>query len=290
VTRALVTGATGFTGSRVVPLLLDAGVEVRCFVRPTSDRRWLPARGPEIALGDLADRAALRRALEGCDALVNVASLGFGHADSVVAAAREARVARAVFVSTTAIFTTLAASSKAIRRAAEALVEGSGLRYTILRPTMIYGSSRDRNICRLVRFLRRWPVFPVTGDGHHLQQPVYVEDVAAAIGQALSSERAIDKAYNIAGAAPLTFNELVDTAAAALGRRVFKVHVPLTPFVRALALAERYTRRMPIKSEQLLRLDEDKAFSYEEAARDLGYRPRSFADGVRLEIEEMGLG
>ena len=90
-----------------------------------------------------------------CDALVNLASLGFGHARGIVRAAVRAGLDRAVFVSTTAVTTTLPARSKAVRLAAEDEIRGSGLSWTILRPTMIYGAAGDRNLSRLLALLAR---------------------------------------------------------------------------------------------------------------------------------------
>ena len=287
--KVLVTGATGFTGSYVVPLLLKQGAHVRCLVRASSNRISLPAVELELAQGDLDDRASLERALRGCDVLVNVASLGFGHAPQIVNAAVAASVKRAVFISTTAIFTTLNAPSKSVRLAAEETIRTSGLRYTILRPTMIYGSSRDRNMCRLIRFLRSWPVVPVFGAGEHLQQPVYVEDLAAAVVQSLMSERSVGRSYNISGAAPLTYNRIIDIICEIMGRRVRKVRLPIAPLVSALTMLERLPLRLPIKAEQILRLNEDKAFDHAEAIEDFGYRPRSFAEGIRMELREMGI-
>src|SRR6185436_9257337 len=113
------------------------------------------------------------------ETLVYCASMGFGHVPPLVAALESAGVRRAVFVSTTAIYTSLPAPSKAIRLEAERLVQASSLDWTILRPTMIYGTPRDRNVSRLLRYLRRWPVFPVCGNA--LWQPVHVKDVAAAV-------------------------------------------------------------------------------------------------------------
>ena len=144
--KIFVTGATGFTGSRVVPLLLKNGFEVRCLYRASSDRSPLNGLEVEWALGDVSDSQSLTSAMQGTDALVNIASLGFGHADSIIRAAKDAGIRRAIFISTTAIFTQLNASSKKVRVAAELAVENSGLQYTILRPTMIYGSPRDRNM------------------------------------------------------------------------------------------------------------------------------------------------
>ncbi|MGB7926215.1 MAG: NAD-dependent epimerase/dehydratase family protein [Pyrinomonadaceae bacterium] len=287
--NVLVTGATGFTGSYVVPLLLRQGARVRCLVRAGSDTSRLAVDQVELVEGDLNDQASLERALRDADALVNIASLGFGHAPNIVNAAVAAGTRRAVFISTTAIFTTLNAPSKSVRLAAEETIRASGLAYTILRPTMIYGSSRDRNMCRLIAYLRRWPAIPVFGRGEHLQQPVYVEDLATAIVQSLTSERAVGRAYNVSGAAPLTYNQVIDTVCEALGRRVRKVRLPLAPLVATLNAVERLPLRLPVKAEQIMRLNEDKAFDSSAAIEDFGYRPRSFAEGIRLELEEMGI-
>ena len=93
----------------------------------------------------------------------------------------------------------------------------SSLNYTILRPTMIYGTSRDRKMCRLIRYLARWSVLPVIGIGEHLQQPVYVADVAAAVLQAIESAATIGRAYNLSGGTVLTFNKVVDTPSCLAG-------------------------------------------------------------------------
>lgn len=281
----LLTGATGFTGSHLLEQLIAAGTTPRCLVRPSNPAApALRDRGIEVVLGDIADAASLAKALEGVDTLLNTASIGFGHGPGLVEAAEQAGVRRAIFISTTAIFTTLNAKTKSVREAAEARIKTSRLDWTIIRPTMIYGTARDRNMIRLVRFLQRWPLFPVIGDGNHLQQPVYVDDVARAVILAMRNDVSIGRAYNIAGREPLTFNQVIDTVSRLLGRRVRKIHLPVSPVVRPLQLIERVGLRFPIKAEQILRLNENKAFDYAEAARDLGYAPLSFEEGIAREI------
>ncbi len=282
--KLFVTGATGFTGSRVVPLLLNNGYEVRCLHRASSDRSTLSDPKIEWALGDLSDTQALTSAMQGADALVNIASLGFGHADSIIRAAKDAGIKRAVFISTTAIFTQLNAKSKKVRVAAELAIETSGLKYTILRPTMIYGSPRDRNMWRQIRFIRVSPIIPVFGDGKSLQQPIYVDDVAQAVVSCVSNDKTIGKSYNIAGKHPLTYNEVIDTIAKATNKRVWKLHIPSKPVVALLSLFERLRIPFPIKAEQVLRLNENKDFSYAEAQRDFGFSPLAFEEGIRTEL------
>ncbi len=282
--KVLATGATGFTGSRVVPLLLQSGYQVRCLTRATSDRAPLSALRVEWVTGDLSNPETLTSAMRGMDALVNIASLGFGHADSILRSAKEAGVRRAIFISTTAIFTQLNAGSKSVRLAAEEAIQASGLDYTILRPTMIYGGPRDRNMWRLIRLLRITPIMPIFGDGQSLQQPIFVDDVAQAVLLALQNDITIGKSYNIAGKAPLTYNQVVNTVASALGKRVWKLHLPYMPIVRALQFTEEIKIRLPIKAEQVLRLNENKVFSYEEARRDFSFSPRGFEEGIGMEI------
>jgi uncharacterized protein YbjT (DUF2867 family) len=285
--KILLTGATGFTGSFVLARLRERGVQPRCLVRTSSDRTLLG--DVEIVEGDLGDPASLDLALQGIDILLNTASIGFGHAPLLVAAAERAGVRRAIFISTTAVFTTLNAKSKSVRLAAEQTIESSSLDWTILRPTMIYGTSRDRNMARLIGYLRRWRVLPVVGDGESLQQPVYVGDVATAVVRALDSPATVRRAYNISGAAPLTFNQVVDTITSALGRKVWKLRIPVGPPVALLQGFERLGLRLPVRAEQLLRLNEDKAFGHDDAWRDFGYAPVSFREGIGLELRELGL-
>jgi nucleoside-diphosphate-sugar epimerase len=271
----LLVGATGFLGSAVATRLVDR--RSIALVRPTSDRSLLPT-GMELRVGDLAAPLPL----EGSDTLVYCASMGFGHIPGLISQLQsEKRVRRAVFISTTAIFTSLPSTSRALRLAAEAAVQSSALDWTILRPTMIYGTARDRNISRLLRFVKRWPVFPLCGNA--LWQPIYVDDLANAVVAALDSPRTIARAYNVAGAQPLTFADLVRTAAQAVGRRIHLLPVP----VQAAVLAARFSR--VVTPEQIQRLAEDKAFPFVDAARDFNFAPRSFAAGVKLEAESLGL-
>jgi nucleoside-diphosphate-sugar epimerase len=269
----LLVGGTGFLGSFVATRLADRSLSV--LVRPTSDTAFLPA-GVALRTGDLSADLPV----DGIDTLIFCASMGFGHVPRVVQQLEAAGVRRAVFVGTTAIFTRLPAASRAVRLEAEQAVQASRLAWTILRPTMIYGTHRDRNISRLLRWLSRWPVAPVCGDG--LWQPIYVEDLADAVVAALDTPAAVGRAYNLAGGPPaLRFSELVRVAGRAVGRDVLLLPVPL----RLAVVLARLTG--VVKPEQVWRLAEDKAFDSSDACRDFGFLARPFDEGVRLEVRQL---
>lgn len=284
---AVVTGATGFTGPFVVRALRDRFPElpIRCVVRPTSQTDAIRLPGVTTAIADLRDGPALEAAFAGADTLVNVASLGFDWTDTVVQAAQRTGIGRGVFIGTTAMLTTLAVSSKAVRERGEALVKASGMAWTILRPTMIYGTPADRNIARLIRFIERSPVVPLVG-GAALQQPVHVADVAWAVAAALAEPATIGRVYSISGRDAMPLETLVRQVMQAAGRRRLFVHVPVTPLILALSAVSR-VRRPPVSVEQVRRLSENKNFSHAEAAADFGYSPRDFMTGVKAEIDLM---
>ncbi len=284
----LVTGATGFTGRRTVPMLMAQGFKVRCLVRPQSDVGPLESLGVELVRGDLAVPGTLPAAFAGADGLVSIAPLDTGHADALVAAAVAHEIKRAVFVSSTQIFTRLNPQSLATRLAAERRIADSGLWYTILRPTMIYGAAEDRNISRLIRYIKRWPVVFIPGPGTYLVQPIYVDDVARAIVDAYQEPRAVGNSYNIAGREPLRFNRLVDIIAGLLGRKILKVHLPSDQLVAVLQKAEAAGLPFFLRAEQLQRLNADKAFDYCAAARDFGFTALPFEEGARREIAALG--
>jgi uncharacterized protein YbjT (DUF2867 family) len=288
--KVLLTGATGLLGGALLDLLLAEDHEVRCLVREGSPRASrLDQRRIELASGDARDAGALSRALSGTEALLHVA--GIEYSSAVLEAARRAGSSRLVVVGSTSAHSAYSFRSNPKLRMEE-LVRGSGLAYTIVRPSMIYGSEVDKNVHRLLRFLDRSPVFPMFGSGENLWQPVYHEDCARGVYEALVRASAVGQSYDLPGAEPLTYLEMVETAAGALGRKPRIVRLPLEPVRRLLAAAEALQLPFPIKSEQVLRLREDKAYPYDKARRELGYAPRPFGEGIALEVarlRELGL-
>lgn len=283
----LLTGATGFLGGFVLEELVEKGHEVTCFVRKTSNLDKIKRMNVNYVYGELDDYKSICEALKGKEALINIASLGFGHGPNIINACEEMAVKRSIFVSTTGIFTKLNPDSKGIRLEAEKLIKESILDYTIIRPTMIYGTPKDRNMWRLVKYLKRLPILPILGSGTYLQQPVYVKDLASVIVSAYENTVSIKKAYNISGAAALTYNDVIDVTGKALGKRVVKLHIPMKLSYNLLKLYEKISKNPKLKAEQVLRLNENKDFSHEDAKQDLGYNPLSFEDGIKREIEQI---
>ena len=157
--KILVSGGTGLLGQGLLRVLRENGEhDVRCFVRRTSPVERL--KGLELAYGDAEDVDSIARALRGTDAFVHIA--GIEHTPQALKAMRRTTVERLVIVSSTSAHSRFEFRS-APRLVNEALLVGSGLQWTVVRPSMIYGSELDHNMHKLLRLLARSPVFPLFG-------------------------------------------------------------------------------------------------------------------------------
>lgn len=283
--RYVFAGSTSATGNRVLERLVEtvAADRITCLVRPTSDVRHLDKLGVQRLVADMTDPATYVRAL-GPD-VVYLDMTKPRYYEHSLAALRSAGADRAVFVTTASVFSRHS-SLAAGYRASEESVRASGLAWTIVRPTMIYGTPLDRNMSKLIRTIGRYPVFPLFGGGSTLMQPVFVDDLAAGIVAAVTAGAGPGREYNLGGPEAVTYRRIVETICDLLERPVRLVSVP-TGLAYWLVRAIEWLPPVPISAEQVLRLNEDKAVDISPAAADLGYRPRPFATGIAEEIAMM---
>jgi uncharacterized protein YbjT (DUF2867 family) len=278
-----VTGALGFVASRLIPRLLEGRSQVAALVRPGRDASRLEALGVELRRADLADPAIGVEAFAGACAVVHLAGLAL--VPRFLGALEQAGVPRGVFVSSAGVYTRLVSPGADAKRAGEARLRASALEATILRPSMIYGRPGDRNLERLLRWLARVPVVPLPGGGRVLQQPVHVDDLVSAIVASLERPAARRSEYDVGGPEGLSLRGMIEQSAQALGRRAVLIPLPLRPVHGLVRILRRMGLSSPIRPEQLLRLEESKAVDITPARRDLGFSPRSFAEGIGAEAE-----
>jgi len=239
----LLTGATGSIGSRLLPLLLEQGEEVRCLVR---EPRRLGARrvDVQIALGDLgemSDPYLVRQALRGVDTVIHLAASIRDQPPRRIeelnglATVRLLRAAERSGVESFHFFSALDAQAAQRTRffrakwLAERAVGSSPLQTTVFAPSIVYDHS-DPWITLLRRF-SFLPVLPVSGEGQACFQPIWAADVARCVVNALQATAPRPR-YELAGPETLTYDQMSDLVSRIAGRPRPLVHVPL-PLIRA---------------------------------------------------------
>jgi len=184
---------------------------------------------------------------------------------------------RNIFISSTNILTNLPAASKPKRVKAESLINETFKAYTILRPTMIYGGLDDRNMTKLKKLYWRLPFVPLIEKGKALQQPVHVEDVVEAIILGFENSSLINKTLTVSGKTPLPFKDVAKILCGSINKKARFLNVPSTPIFWIFRLLEIFHIPFPFKSEQILRLKEDKAFASSPPLLAAGFKPREFS-------------
>lgn len=220
--RVLVLGGTGFVGRSLCERLQRAGWTVRV---PTRRLRHGQALQPlptlELAQADVHDEAALRRLLAGCDAVVNLVAILHGSAAAfervhvalpqhLAAAMRASGVRRLVHISALGVGSGAPSNYLRSKTAGEAALQAAGLDLTLIRPSVIFGAD-DRFLNVFARLQALAPVVPLAGSTARFQ-PVWVEDVAAAVLAALQQRSSIGQVYEAAGPGVYTLAELMRLA------------------------------------------------------------------------------
>jgi len=166
----------------------------------------------------------------------------------------------------------------------QAWAESRGVEWVILRPTLIYGQGRDKNLCEIARFIRRFGFFPLLGSAQGLRQPIHVQDVATACLAALRAPAAANRAYNVSGGSTLAYQQMAAQVFSALGRPTRLLRVPLWAFGVALAALRCLPRYRHWSAAMAERMNRDLVFDHSDAARDFAFAPRVFA----LRREDLG--
>lgn len=265
--KLFIAGATGFVGGHLTDALRQRGHEL---VLLTHSRRRTTEPGFSYVTGDVTDQDSYAAAMQGCDAAINLVGiireftnkgitferLHVAAASAMTGAAQKAGVPR--FLQMSALGTRIDAVSAYHRTKwrAEEIVRGSGLAWTIFRPSLIFGP-KDAFVNMLARQLRFMPVLPVMGDGAYRLQPIHGDDVARCFCEALEKPETAGQTYALCGPDRLTYLELLDAITDAMGRpRPLKPRLPLGLMKPLIRVMQNF-RQFPITLDQLQMLLEE---------------------------------
>lgn len=312
--RALVTGATGFTGSNLCRRLKADGEEVVAWVRRTSNVDELYAMGVECREVDIGDAGEVLAELRDFDTVYHIAAaFRVEHVDTdeftrvnvsatrnLLAAARENGVPRFVHCSTVGVQGDIddPPATEGYRYAPgdhyqASKLEGEllaleaardGLAVSVVRPAGIYGPG-DTRFLKLFRPISRGR-FVMIGSGDILYHLTYIDDLVDGIVRAGRRPEAVGEVFTLAGPRATTLRELVDAIADATGARRPRLRLPYAPVYWASVACERLCKLVglspPLYPRRVEFFAKDRAFDISKARELLGYDPQvDLAEGLR---------
>jgi len=292
----LVSGGTGFVGGAIVRELAKRGKPVAALTRdPESARDRFPGFDVELRKGDVTDASTLTAALAGVDSVIGcqqfpnspIENPGKGYTfenvdargtENLVSAAKTAGVSRYVYLSGAGAAPGGRHWYKAKWRA-ESAVKDSGITYTILRPSWIYGPE-DNALNRFIGMARFLPFVPQIGDiGKQRMQPVFVEDVARAVADSLESSATDNRIFEIGGPDVLSMEEVVATALEAAGRKRAIIAAP-AGLMKLLATVLQFMPGRPLTPDAVDFITGDALGDSSELKQAIGFEPTPLRQGL----------
>ena len=287
----LVTGATGFVGRRVVRELQAHHHDVRCLVHTPGRERLFPDRSVEVHYGSIFDRAALTEAFYHVDAVIHLvgiiretrsASFDQVHRQglvNVITVASEVNIKHLLHVSALGATNNPEYAYLSSKWRGEQELIGSGLPYTIFRPSVMFGEG-DEFVNSLAGMLKSAPVMPIIGSGRNRFQPIAVDDVATCLALAVGREDLKGRTIELGGPDQLSYNEMVSVVARTLGSRRLRIHVPVWMMYIAAAIMQRLLPRAPITTDQLRMVSLRNVAEPDVVENTFGFTPRTMKGNI----------
>jgi nucleoside-diphosphate-sugar epimerase len=289
----LVTGITGHSGKYFLQELINHQYEdkIRCVVRNSSDTSLLDNSGLKIekVVGDLTDQEFMDSCMKDVDTVMHIGAIFYSI--QVMKAAVKNNLKRAILVHTTGIYSKYKSASeeyKNIESEVKKIIKdnASSIGLTILRPTMIYGNVNDKYMVIFIKMVDKLRLFPVIDLGKSLLQPVNARDLGKAYYQVLSKPEIMNGDYILSGEKPISMLDMFKLISNTLGKKTVFVSVPLGFGVFWAGILKVVTLGEVDYVEKVQRMGEDRRYPHEDAARDFGYNPMPFAEGLKIEVEQ----
>ncbi|HVF38781.1 MAG TPA: complex I NDUFA9 subunit family protein [Gemmatimonadaceae bacterium] len=299
----VVTGAAGLVGTEVCKQLVADGWKVRAIVRDAAKAvTRFGNLSLEIRVSDIRNGDSMRAALTGAGALVHLAAIAIERPGQtydevnteatriLLDAASAAGVDRIIYMSQNGADSSSPYAFLRSKGRAQDMVKASSLRWTILRPSVIFGPD-DEFVNVLARMVRLSPfVFPLPGGGRARFQPIAVGDVARAVAKTLSDPRSTGQSYALGGPTPLTLRQMTERILIAMGTSRKLISAPVSAIRPLVAAAQKLLPSPPVTTSLLDLLEIDNVIEQNDLIASLGISPTPFAPEELLYLRNITAG
>lgn len=301
------SGSTGYVGRRILSTLIDSGHTVFVLLRNESVNKIPEQFMPNLRIikGDVTNHESYAGKLSDCDAIMYLPGLirefpkrgitfqqiHFTSVKNMIDSANREGVKRFLLMSANGVRPNASTQYLRTKYDAEEYLKQSGLRWTIFRPSVIFGDENKKVknfISVIIDLLNQMPLFvPVIGNGEYRLQPISIQNVADAFVKSLESENSIGKTYSLCGKKVFTYNQLVDLILKFLGKKKLKLHLPVWQMKLLAKLFDKY-EWFPVTYDQItMLLEENICRGGTDFFEELNIEPIDLEDGLKVFLKNI---
>lgn len=293
--KIVLTGAAGLVGQNLIVELKQQGyTKLVAIDKHARNLGVLQRLHPDVrtVLADLAEPGPWEHEFAGAGCLVQLHAQITAKTSGpfirnnidatrlVLAAARNHGVPWLVHISSSVVNSVADDHYTNTKKVQERLVAESGLRYCVLRPTLMFGWFDPKHLGWLSRFMEKTPLFPIPGDGKFMRQPLYERDFCRCVAVCIEREPE-GRVYDIVGDTRIDYVDIIRTIKKVKGLRTSIVHIPIGFFAFLLRTYAVFSRKPPFTVDQLKALIAGDDFKGVDTEAVFGVRQTPFEKAVR---------
>jgi NADH dehydrogenase len=282
----LITGGTGAIGSTLVQRLSELNFQIRLLALPgDSSVTKLSAYTTDIRYGDISDKSSLTGICNGASTVLHMAAIiltdndedynriNIGGTKNILDEAVKSGVAHFIHISSASVVYPRTTAYSLSKRVCERLVRESGVKYTIVRPTLVYGKNGGQEFETFLTNLIRYPIVPFIGKGNALKRPVYVEDIADGLITLAKQVTGNGRVYNFSGGESISMANFAKLCLVLMDSRYqYFVHIPvwlcrLTAYIMKMVM-----KKPPLRWNMIAGVSQDADLDPTDAIRDLQFK------------------
>jgi NADH dehydrogenase len=271
--KILITGGTGFIGKK---LFFSMGDEYNCI---SISRKF--TGNSKVLVGDLKNYSSVKNYFHDIDVVIHLAySKNYPEniviTKNLIKLSKENKIKKIILLSSMSAKRNFPDNYGKNKLHIEKIVKNSGIDYTILRPSIIYGKG-STSFDFIINYIKKIPFFtPIIGDGKYGIKPVHIEDITNAIKKCIANKKTNNKGYDLPGGEEIYFLDLINVLKKEINVRKPNLYLP-----KGICKIISFILPGIISKENIKNLTEKSFANAEDAHEDFDYKPIKFIDGIK---------